>query len=123
MVSSSVLLVHDDVELANMLLVLFARERWKAQAAYSAKAGLRALQQQRPGVVVPDMMLPNGNGLELCRQWRYADLELGILVLSARGDLMDRVLGLEMGADDYLIKPFEKRGSPATPVRHPAPTS
>jgi two-component system phosphate regulon response regulator OmpR len=105
----SILLVDDDVELATMLVALLAREGWSAHAVHSASAGQQALLQRGPGVVVLDMMLSDGNGLELCRRWRQTDPDLGILVLSARGDPFDRVLGLEMGADDYLPKPFEKR--------------
>jgi len=105
----SILLVDDDVELATMLVALLAREGWSAHAVHSASAGQHALAERGPGVVVLDMMLPDGNGLDLCRRWRQADPDLGILVLSARGDPFDRVLGLEMGADDYLSKPFEKR--------------
>jgi DNA-binding response OmpR family regulator len=105
----SILLVDDDVELSTMLVELLAREGWASHAVHTASAGRQALLQRGPGVVVLDMMLPDGNGLELCRRWRQADPDLGILVLSARGDPFDRVLGLEMGADDYLSKPFEKR--------------
>lgn len=109
MASSLVLLVDDDIELANMLVVLLAREGIEAQAAFTGEAGRLAMRSLAPDVVLLDMMLPDANGLDLCREWRSADRELGILVLSARGDPMDRVLGLEMGADDYLAKPFEKR--------------
>lgn len=109
MLSGPILLVDDDIELTGMLVDLLAREGWSAHAVHSAKAGQQALQQRGPGVVVLDMMLPDGNGLDLCRRWRQADPDLGILMLSARGDPFDRVLGLEMGADDYLSKPFEKR--------------
>ena len=109
MASSLVLLVDDDIELANMLVVLLAREGIQAHAAFTGEAGRRAMRSLMPDVLLLDMMLPDANGLDLCREWRSADRELGILMLSARGDPMDRVLGLEMGADDYLAKPFEKR--------------
>ena len=92
-----------------MLLLLLAREGIQAQAVCNGEAGRQALHSMQPAVVLLDMMLPDANGLDLCRQWRQADPALGILMLSARGDPMDRVLGLEMGADDYLAKPFEKR--------------
>jgi len=55
------------------------------------------------------VMLPDANGIDLCRRWHEAHPELGILMLTARGDPIDRIVGLEMGADDYLPKPFEKR--------------
>jgi two-component system phosphate regulon response regulator OmpR len=109
MLTGSILLVDDDVELATMLVALLAREGWFAHAVHSTSAGQQALLERAPSVVVLDMMLPDGNGLDLCRRWRHADPDLAILMLSARGDPFDRVLGLEMGADDYLSKPFEKR--------------
>ena len=109
MALNQVLLVDDDVELGSMLLLLLSREGIQAQAVHTADAGRRALAANRPALVMLDMMLPDANGLDLCRQWRQADPDLGILMLSARGDPMDRVLGLEMGADDYLAKPFERR--------------
>ena len=109
MASSLVLLVDDDIELANMLVLLLAREGIQALAVFTGEAGRLALHSIQPAVVLLDMMLPDANGLDLCRQWRLSDPGLGILMLSARGDPMDRVLGLEMGADDYLAKPFEKR--------------
>jgi two-component system phosphate regulon response regulator OmpR len=59
--------------------------------------------------VLLDVMLPDANGYDLCRRWRAAQPGLGIIMFTARGDPMDRVLGLEIGADDYLAKPFEPR--------------
>ena len=92
-----------------MLVRLLGTEGLQVQAVHTAQAGRQAVREHQPAVVVLDMMLPDGNGLDLCRQWRQSHPSLGILMLSARGDPMDRVLGLEVGADDYLPKPFEKR--------------
>lgn len=104
-----VLIVDDDVELSSMLMRLLQGEGWAAQAAFNARQAEQVLAAGLPQVVLLDVMLPDASGMELCRRWRSAYPGLGILMLTARGDPMDRVLGLELGADDYLPKPFEKR--------------
>lgn len=109
MVNPVVLVVDDDEELSTMLLRLLGSEGWTAQAAFNAAQAELSLRQGLPDVVLLDVMLPDANGMELCRQWRQAHPHLNILMLTARGDPIDRVLGLELGADDYLPKPFEKR--------------
>jgi two-component system phosphate regulon response regulator OmpR len=104
-----VLIVDDDAELSAMLVRLLQAEGWAAQAALCAAAAHQALARQPPDVVLLDVMLPDANGLDLCRRWHASHPAIGILMLTARGDPIDRVLGLELGADDYLPKPFEKR--------------
>ena len=105
----SVLLVDDDAELAAMLAELLEREGFQVESAANGAAGLAAIRRSAPDVLVLDLMLPDANGLDLCRRLRDAGAGLAILMLTARGDPMDRVLGLEIGADDYLGKPFEPR--------------
>jgi DNA-binding response OmpR family regulator len=113
MVQSVILVVDDDVELSTMLIRLLEGEGWAAKAVYNAAQAEQALAQAPPqglpDVVLLDVMLPDASGMELCRRWRVAYPGIGILMLTARGDPLDRVLGLELGADDYLAKPFEKR--------------
>ena len=104
-----VLMVDDDAELAGMVGELLAREAWQVHAVLTAGDGERALAQWQPEAVLLDVMLPDANGFDLCRRWRAAYPALGIVMLTARGDPLDRVLGLEIGADDYLPKPFEPR--------------
>jgi DNA-binding response OmpR family regulator len=104
-----VLIVDDDSELSAMLCELFAREGWATYAVLTVGDGERALVERQPDAVLLDVMLPDGSGLDTCRRWRAQQPSLGILMLTARGDPMDRVLGLEIGADDYLPKPFEPR--------------
>ena len=105
----AVLIVDDDTELAAMLVRLLQGEGWTITTAASGAAGMLALARDHPDVVLLDVLLPDANGMDLCRRWRAAHPALGILMLTARGDPFDRVLGLELGADDYLAKPFEKR--------------
>lgn len=102
-------MVDDDAELSDMVDVLLAREGWAMRAALTAAAGECALAEQPPAAVLLDVMLPDANGYELCQRWRAVHPALGIIMLTARGDPLDRVLGLEIGADDYLAKPFEPR--------------
>lgn len=104
-----VLIVDDDAELSAMLAELLAREGWAVHTVLTACEGGHALSQWQPDVVLLDVMLPDANGFDICRTWRSQHPGLGIVMLTARGDPMDRVLGLEIGADDYLPKPFEPR--------------
>jgi DNA-binding response OmpR family regulator len=104
-----ILIVDDDAELSAMVAMLFGREGWDVHTVLTGGDGERALGNLRPDAVLLDVMLPDANGYELCRRWRAAQPGLGLLMFTARGDPMDRVLGLEIGADDYLAKPFEPR--------------
>jgi two-component system phosphate regulon response regulator OmpR len=104
-----VLMVDDDAELSGMVCELLEREGWSVHSVLTAGDGERALSQGQPDAVLLDVMLPDANGFDVCRRWRAAHPGLGIVMLTARGDPMDRVLGLEIGADDYLPKPFEPR--------------
>jgi DNA-binding response OmpR family regulator len=104
-----VLVVDDDAELSAMVVELFLREGWAVHTVLTGGDGERALSRQRPDAVLLDVMLPDANGYDLCRRWRAAHPGLGLLMFTARGDPMDRVLGLEIGADDYVAKPFEPR--------------
>ncbi|TXI19872.1 MAG: response regulator transcription factor [Roseateles sp.] len=104
-----VLIVDDDAELAEMVSELLMREGWEVRTVLTGGDGERALTSWRPEAVLLDVMLPDANGFDLCRRWRGLHAGLGLIMLTARGDPLDRVLGLEIGADDYLPKPFEPR--------------
>jgi DNA-binding response OmpR family regulator len=104
-----ILIVDDDAELSSMLVELLAREGWPTHTVLTAGDAERALREHQPDLVLLDAMLPDGNGFDLARRWRNTHPALGLVMLTARGDPLDRVLGLEIGADDYLPKPFEPR--------------
>jgi two-component system phosphate regulon response regulator OmpR len=104
-----ILIVDDDAELSTMVAALLGREGWEVHTVLTGSDGERALAEQRPDAVLLDVMLPDASGFDLCRRWRAAQPSLGLLMFTARGDPLDRVLGLEIGADDYLPKPFEPR--------------
>ena len=104
-----ILIVDDDAELSGMVVELLQREGWATHAVLTGGDGERDLAALHPELVLLDVMLPDANGYDLCRRWRALHPGLGIVMLTARGDPLDRVLGLEIGADDYLPKPFEPR--------------
>ena len=102
------LLIDDDELLGPPLAAYFARAGFELQHATRPSAGLALLRSGGFDAAILDVMLPEMDGFELCRTIRK-DSELPIIMLTARGDVMDRVVGLELGADDYLPKPFEPR--------------
>jgi DNA-binding response OmpR family regulator len=106
------LMIEDDARLANMVSEYLGQSGYQVTHAGDGQSGLAALQAQAADLVVLDLMLPDMDGLEICRRIRALPGALGqtpILMLTAKGDPMDRIIGLEMGADDYLPKPFEPR--------------
>ena len=103
-----ILMVDDDVDLNNLLTEYLARYGHRLVTATTAARGLQALRREQPDLIILDIMLPDIDGLTLCREIR-TESEVPIIMLTARGEVADRVLGLELGADDYLSKPFEPR--------------
>ncbi|EOD69262.1 response regulator transcription factor [Amycolatopsis vancoresmycina] len=101
------LLVEDDRELAGMLAELLVDEGYEADAAHDGQRGLHLGLTGHYDVMVIDRRLPVLDGLELLRQLRARAVTTRVLVLSALGEVADRVAGLDAGADDYLVKPFE----------------
>jgi two-component system, OmpR family, phosphate regulon response regulator OmpR len=107
-VTERILLIEDDKRLAEMVKNYLGEFGFSVTAAHSGGAGIALYRRESFDVLILDLMLPDMDGLEVCRQIRV-DAQARILMLTARGDAMDRVVGLEMGADDYLAKPFEPR--------------
>lgn len=103
-----ILLVEDDARLAEMLSEYLGGAGFRVTAAPLAATALEQLTVEPYDAVVLDLMLPDMDGLDLCRQLR-AKSDTPVLMLTARGDATDRIIGLEIGADDYLPKPFEPR--------------
>jgi DNA-binding response OmpR family regulator len=108
------LMIDDDARLASMVRDYLAGNGFTLDTAGSAAAGLERLAREPAtyDLVLLDLMLPDGDGLDLCRRIRAQggeDADTPILMLTAKGDPLDRVVGLELGADDYLPKPFEPR--------------
>jgi len=103
-----ILLIDDDDSLADLLKQYLARYDMQLISADCPSKGYLALEQAKPQAIILDVMLPEQDGFEVCKQIRKQS-EIPIIMLTARGDVMDRVIGLEIGADDYLAKPFEPR--------------
>jgi DNA-binding response OmpR family regulator len=103
-----VLVIDDDERLNALLQEYLARFGCQVATATHADAGLRLIRTDPPDIVVLDLMLPGTDGFAVCRRIRETS-RLPILMLTARGDVTDRVVGLELGADDYMAKPFEPR--------------
>jgi DNA-binding response OmpR family regulator len=130
----SLLLIDDDQRLSSMVSEYLGRSGYMVGHAFTGVAGMAALQHNKFDLVILDLMLPDMDGLDVCRQIRALPshtANVAVLMLTAKGDPMDRVIGLELGADDYLPKPFEPRellarvrtvlrrqGSSTTPVMH-----
>ncbi|MGP0173253.1 response regulator transcription factor [Pseudomonas sp. NCHU5208] len=106
---SRLLLIDDDQELCELLASWLTQDGFHITACHDTASARQALAEQSPDAVVLDVMLPDGNGLELLKQLRSEHAELPVLMLSARGEPLDRILGLELGADDYLAKPCDPR--------------
>ncbi|RFO96190.1 DNA-binding response regulator [Rhodoferax lacus] len=103
-----ILLIDDDAQLGPPLAAYFARFDFKLECALKPSAGLALLKRERFDAAILDVMLPEMDGFALCRAIRK-DSDIPLIMLTARGEVMDRVVGLELGADDYVPKPFEPR--------------
>jgi two-component system, OmpR family, phosphate regulon response regulator OmpR len=104
----SILLIEDDARLAAMVSEYLGAAGYRVATAPSGASGLERLARESYDALVLDLSLPDMDGLEVCRRLR-ARSEVPVLMLTARGEATDRIIGLELGADDYLPKPFEPR--------------
>lgn len=104
-----ILLIDDDKDLGEMLSDVFVREGYQLEVAEDGNAGLDLACTDRFSVILLDIMLPGIDGLQVLKQLRQSEIETPVLMLTARGEDVDRVVGLELGADDYLPKPFYPR--------------
>lgn len=106
---TELLLIDDDQELCELLASWLQQEGFAVRACHDGVSARAALAGHNPAAVILDVMLPDGSGLELLKQLRSEHADLPVLMLSARGEPLDRILGLELGADDYLAKPCDPR--------------
>jgi len=110
-VSKKILIVEDESDLVKLLKYNLEKEGFKVTYATDGSIALAEARRDPPDVIILDLMLPGLDGLEVCRQLRRSEkfARTPILILSARGEEADRVVGLELGADDYVTKPFSTR--------------
>src|SRR5678810_1264208 len=106
-----VLIVDDDPDIVRLVRYNLSHSGYEVQSAGTGREALELVQKQPPDLVVLDVMLPDVDGLEVCRTLRQqpSSRRIPILMLTARGEEIDRVVGFELGADDYVSKPFSPR--------------
>lgn len=124
----NILIIEDDLDIAEQVSRLLKKENYTTSLAADGKAGLEKAWDLCHDLILLDIMLPHMSGLEVLQELREADIDTPVLMLTARGDLDDRVKGLDLGADDYLAKPFSssellarvrallRRGKTANPI-------
>lgn len=106
---SSILVVDDDIHILDALTIYLGKREWRVVAASNGQEALRTIAQQPVDLVVLDIMLPGMDGWDLCQRLRQIT-DVPIIMLTARGQEYDRIKGLRLGADDYLVKPISLRG-------------
>ncbi|MCC7541158.1 MAG: response regulator transcription factor [Deltaproteobacteria bacterium] len=108
--SETIVIVDDERDLVTTLAYNLQREGFVTRTAYTGREGVdAALASPEPSLVLLDLMLPDVSGTEVCRQIRQRKPHLPIIILTAKGEEIDRVVGFELGADDYVVKPFSVR--------------
>jgi DNA-binding response OmpR family regulator len=104
-----ILVVEDDAAVRLSLRLASQKEGFEVAEAASGPEALAELSRQRPDLILLDLMLPGPSGFDICRAVHQRDPSLPVIILTARGDEVDKIVGLELGADDYITKPFSPR--------------
>ncbi|SHE38219.1 DNA-binding response regulator, OmpR family, contains REC and winged-helix (wHTH) domain [Marinitoga hydrogenitolerans DSM 16785] len=102
-----ILIVEDDRSISRLLELELKHEGFRVEIANDGKEGLEKYEKFKPDIIILDLMLPEMDGMEIADSIRNYDHNVGIIMLTARGDLPSRIEGLKVGADDYVVKPFE----------------
>lgn len=103
-----ILVVDDEKSIADAIAYGFRREGYIVETAYDGKEALDKISSFQPDLIILDVMMPKMNGFEICKKVSNRD-DIGIILVTAKNDIVDKVLGLELGADDYITKPFDIR--------------
>jgi len=103
-----ILIVDDDTSISELISLYLLKECYEVKCVEDGEAALKAFDEWNPDLVLLDLMLPGIDGYQVCRQIR-ARSDTPVIMLSAKGEVFDKVLGLELGADDYMIKPFDSK--------------
>ncbi len=104
-----ILIIEDEEDLVKGLKLNLNDEGYEVSWAFDGEVGLRKTLEESPDLIILDIMLPKMNGLDVCRELRKKNVSTPVLMLTAKGEEIDKVVGLEIGADDYLTKPFSIR--------------
>ncbi len=107
--SKKILIVEDEKNIVDILSFNLSREGYDTLEAYDGETGLRLALEENPDLILLDLMLPKMDGFDVCRSVRERNRSTPIIMLTAREEESDKVLGLELGADDYITKPFSMR--------------
>nr|MBQ8890255.1 response regulator [Clostridia bacterium] len=105
---AKLLVVDDDPNICDMLKLYFENEGYKVRTAYDGAEGLNSFKLYDPDLVLLDIMMPRKDGWQVCREIREISSK-PVIMITAKGDVIDKVLGLELGADDFIVKPFEMK--------------
>ena len=103
-----ILIVDDDENIANLISLYLTKECYETRIEHDGQSALDAFKEYAPNLILLDIMLPGLDGYEVCREIRR-ESKVPIIMLSAKTEVFDKVLGLELGADDYIIKPFDSK--------------
>jgi DNA-binding response OmpR family regulator len=106
---NKILVVEDNIDLANGLELNLKKEGYKVLKAVTGEEALKIALHDNPDLIILDIMLPGISGLDVCRELRQKSIGIPIIMLTAKSEEVDRVVGLELGADDYITKPFGVR--------------
>lgn len=104
-----ILVVEDEPNIVELVQLYLTNEGYEVLAAHDGREAIRLVRSEKPDLVVLDLMLPEVDGFEVCRRLRQGGNDLPIIMLTARDDDVDKIVGLELGADDYVTKPFNPR--------------
>ena len=104
-----ILIIEDEPDLVKGLKLNLSDEGYEVDWAVNGVEGLRKAIDEAPDLIILDIMLPEMDGLEVCRKLRQKNIETPVIMLTAKGGEIDKVVGLEIGADDYMTKPFSIR--------------
>lgn len=106
MTEAMILVVEDEIPIRKLIVFNLQRSNFQVVEAGDGKEAIKLVHDQSPALVLLDLMLPDMDGFEICTRLRESHPELPIVIVSARGQDMEKIMGLELGADDYIVKPF-----------------
>ena len=117
---TKILIVDDDKNICELLRLYLEKEGYETALAYDGEQALERFSSEKPSLILLDVMMPKMDGWEVCRRVR-ASSQVPVIMLTAKGETFDKVLGLELGADDYIVKPFDTKEGRRTDQSRSAP--